>query len=443
MDLPVHPDPAQARGGVSRLVPRLQAAATLVRNARRLPPAFWLATGVSGCVMLQVAKELGVRLVKAVLRFKLRELIALVAVRAAIRLAVSRGGLALAEVVARARALLPAAAAALPGELAGCPAPIGEPHSEDGALEAAPWPAGPVFSGPCHLPGASSGAPCDDPSPPNARPKLMPAGGEAKDELQEGDPDRTTVQGIGAVWARKASSAARNWSMTLLSEAVRAALAEIAWVGVPEERQRGEAWQLLLGYRPTSRRQQAGALQARRCQYQEMRCGIYEGSSCSSKGGGEAKAAALQQIRVDLPRTEVCRSSPGAAALQAVVDSELVQALMERVLFVWSTQEPAAGYVQGMNDVLLPLLFVLLSERTAAPLAEAAPHRHPPCFDYVLPDAADQAPASSSAPLPHAHEEDEASLLPDADRRSGVAAASGAARLRCIRAALALRTTPR
>lgn len=152
---------------------------------------------------------------------------------------------------------------------------------------------------------------------------------------------------------------------TLLSETQvrKKALAEMVWLGVPDDCQRCEAWQLLLDYRPLVHLEQDVVLQHKRRKYQELRCGIYEGSSCSSKSGGEAKAAALQQIRLDLPRTEVCKG-PGAPNLQAIVDSELVQALMERVLFVWAMQQPDTGYVQGMNDVLLPLLFVFLADRT-------------------------------------------------------------------------------
>eukprot|EP00930_Biecheleria_cincta_P046635 TRINITY_DN32183_c0_g1_i1.p1 TRINITY_DN32183_c0_g1~~TRINITY_DN32183_c0_g1_i1.p1 ORF type:complete len:574 (+),score=105.93 TRINITY_DN32183_c0_g1_i1:40-1722(+) len=164
---------------------------------------------------------------------------------------------------------------------------------------------------------------------------------------------------------RPAETARGRRLETLLSETQvpKKALAEMVWLGVPEDCQRCEAWQLLLDYRPLAHLKQNAVLQHKRREYQELRCGIYEGSSCSSKSGGEAKAAALQQIRLDLPRTEVCKG-PGSANLQAIVDSELVQALMERVLFVWAMQQPDTGYVQGMNDVLLPLLFVFLADRT-------------------------------------------------------------------------------
>eukprot|EP00414_Alexandrium_minutum_P011705 CAMPEP_0113830886 /NCGR_PEP_ID=MMETSP0328-20130328/6566_1 /TAXON_ID=39455 /ORGANISM="Alexandrium minutum" /LENGTH=90 /DNA_ID=CAMNT_0000799025 /DNA_START=1 /DNA_END=269 /DNA_ORIENTATION=+ /assembly_acc=CAM_ASM_000350 len=42
---------------------------------------------------------------------------------------------------------------------------------------------------------------------------------------------------------------------------------------------------------------------------------------------------------------------------------------MERVLLLWSVRQPAAGYVQGHHDVLLPLLLVFLADCAGADLA--------------------------------------------------------------------------
>lgn len=33
---------------------------------------------------------------------------------------------------------------------------------------------------------------------------------------------------------------------------------------------------------------------------------------------------------------------------------------MERVLYIWSIRHPASSYVQGMNDLLCPLLLVAM-----------------------------------------------------------------------------------
>ena len=36
--------------------------------------------------------------------------------------------------------------------------------------------------------------------------------------------------------------------------------------------------------------------------------------------------------------------------------------MLQRVLFLWNTRHPACGYVQGMNEILVPLIVVFLSE---------------------------------------------------------------------------------
>jgi len=55
------------------------------------------------------------------------------------------------------------------------------------------------------------------------------------------------------------------------------------------------------------------------------------------------------------------------------VEQPRVQALMERVLFVWAVRQPASGYVQGINDVLLPLMVVSLTDRLGRPVGALEP----------------------------------------------------------------------
>ena len=38
-----------------------------------------------------------------------------------------------------------------------------------------------------------------------------------------------------------------------------------------------------------------------------------------------------------------------------------IQKAMERILYIWSIRHPASSYVQGMNDLLTPLLLVCMS----------------------------------------------------------------------------------
>ncbi|CAF5217537.1 unnamed protein product, partial [Rotaria magnacalcarata] len=58
-------------------------------------------------------------------------------------------------------------------------------------------------------------------------------------------------------------------------------------------------------------------------------------------------------IHIDIPRM-----SPLMAIFQQVV----VQELFERILFIWAIRHPASGYVQGINDLLLPFFAVFLAE---------------------------------------------------------------------------------
>lgn len=62
----------------------------------------------------------------------------------------------------------------------------------------------------------------------------------------------------------------------------------------------------------------------------------------------------LRQILVDLPRTQ-----PD----MPLFHQEELQRCMERVLYVWAIRHPASGYVQGMNDLITPLILVFLAER--------------------------------------------------------------------------------
>ena len=61
----------------------------------------------------------------------------------------------------------------------------------------------------------------------------------------------------------------------------------------------------------------------------------------------------LRQIRIDIPRTHC------SAALLSQPEFKI---MLERILFVWSIRHPAAGYVQGINDLLVPLLSVFLGQ---------------------------------------------------------------------------------
>ncbi|CAF5190142.1 unnamed protein product, partial [Rotaria magnacalcarata] len=48
--------------------------------------------------------------------------------------------------------------------------------------------------------------------------------------------------------------------------------------------------------------------------------------------------------------------------LMAIFQQVVVQELFERILFIWAIRHPASGYVQGINDLLLPFFAVFLAE---------------------------------------------------------------------------------
>ncbi|KAG8348963.1 hypothetical protein TRVL_00232 [Trypanosoma vivax] len=62
----------------------------------------------------------------------------------------------------------------------------------------------------------------------------------------------------------------------------------------------------------------------------------------------------LKQIRKDVPRM-----SAGVVYL----NHRRVQLSMERSLYIWSLRHPACGYVQGMDDFIIPFISVVLANR--------------------------------------------------------------------------------
>jgi len=147
-------------------------------------------------------------------------------------------------------------------------------------------------------------------------------------------------------------------------------LAELTWSGIPEGLSRCEVWQLLLGYRPLTRERRAEALQRKREEYGELRRSLYDASPAvlhaddgpSGENDSAGEAALLRQIRKDLPRTRL--RSGALCPAELLVEHARIQELMERVLFVWAVRQPASGYVQGLNDVLLPLIVVSLTDQS-------------------------------------------------------------------------------
>ena len=119
---------------------------------------------------------------------------------------------------------------------------------------------------------------------------------------------------------------------------------------------RADVWQMLLGYLPTNKARRAAALTRKRKEYFDsiaMYFTVAEGDRTKQDEEN------LTQILIDLPRT-----SPNVPFFQ----QPPIQKAMERILYIWSIRHPASGYVQGMNDLLTPLLVVSLQPFTEDPL---------------------------------------------------------------------------
>ena len=127
-------------------------------------------------------------------------------------------------------------------------------------------------------------------------------------------------------------------------------LRELSWGGIPD-RHRGTIWRLLLGYLPANRDRREATQTRKRREYAEI-LPLYFNIAPEERTMQEQEI--LRQILVDLPRTQ-----PD----MPLFHQEEIQRCMERILYVWAIRHPASGYVQGMNDLVVPLILVFLAER--------------------------------------------------------------------------------
>lgn len=130
------------------------------------------------------------------------------------------------------------------------------------------------------------------------------------------------------------------------------ALRRLSWSGVPM-RVRASVWRVLSlecvgdGNVVTDLPR---ALETQRRRYWAVAATLFrEGVATPGK-------EAYRQVQIDVPRM--------ASHFPAVTTPQ-VRRCLERVLLVWATLHPDAGYVQGMNDILAPVLAVLLLDARA------------------------------------------------------------------------------
>ncbi|CED84754.1 tbc1 domain family protein [Phaffia rhodozyma] len=122
-------------------------------------------------------------------------------------------------------------------------------------------------------------------------------------------------------------------------------LKSLAWNGVPNEL-RPIVWQMLLGYLPLPTAPRMTTLSRKRNEYQEL-------SRLAFKNGTKSLDQQIwHQIVIDVPRTR-----PGVP----LWSMEPAMRSLERILYVWAIRHPASGYVQGINDLVIPFFQIFLS----------------------------------------------------------------------------------
>ena len=117
-----------------------------------------------------------------------------------------------------------------------------------------------------------------------------------------------------------------------------------------QPQQRPRAWKILLGYLPTnaSRRQQT--LQRKRAEYKDAIAQHYD---IDDNTRTIQEQEVLRQVLVDVPRT---------APTVKLFRDERIKQMLARILYIWAMRHPASSYVQGINDLAMPLIVTYLTE---------------------------------------------------------------------------------
>mmetsp|Transcript_20440 Transcript_20440/g.28517 ORF Transcript_20440/g.28517 Transcript_20440/m.28517 type:complete len:464 (+) Transcript_20440:117-1508(+) len=129
-----------------------------------------------------------------------------------------------------------------------------------------------------------------------------------------------------------------------------ASLRRRAWSGLCPA-VKTDSWQLMLGYQPAHRERRGPTVAKRRKEYRDHCRKHY---STDDTRYSESEKKIMHQIRLDTPRT-----LPGVKLLQ----HKSIQELLTRILYIWAIRHPASGYVQGINDLVVPFLIVFLASR--------------------------------------------------------------------------------
>lgn len=117
---------------------------------------------------------------------------------------------------------------------------------------------------------------------------------------------------------------------------------------------RPQSWKIIFGYLPTNASRRQHTLQRKRAEYKDA-IGQHYYIDDNSRTIQEQEV--LRQVLVDVPRT--------APDVQLFRD-ERIKKLLSRILYIWAMRHPASSYVQGINDLAMPLIITFLTEKTSA-----------------------------------------------------------------------------
>ncbi|GAM18757.1 hypothetical protein SAMD00019534_019320 [Acytostelium subglobosum LB1] len=125
-------------------------------------------------------------------------------------------------------------------------------------------------------------------------------------------------------------------------------LKKYGWRGVPDCK-RPMVWKILLGYIPSNGGRREDILERKRKEYRDCLPQYHQ----SEEKRTDPDRRTLKQIQMDVPRT-----NPVVSLFQ----QPPIQEMLERILYIWGIRHPATGYVQGINDLATPFIYVFLSE---------------------------------------------------------------------------------
>jgi len=123
-------------------------------------------------------------------------------------------------------------------------------------------------------------------------------------------------------------------------------LCNLCWSGSPPD-YRAMIWRLLLGYTPSHVERREATMARLRKDYLDCVPEHFDSER------SDYEDIQWKQIVVDLPRT-----NPSVA----LFSHPIIQECLHRILYIWTIRHPATGYVQGINDLATPFLYVFLSE---------------------------------------------------------------------------------